>query len=210
MIFSIGTLLTGIGNGVFALVLFRSIATGGGEAFYYPAANSLIARFHHETRATAMAIHQTSLYAGIILSGFIAGYIGENYGWRMAFYVFGIIGILWAFIILFRLKKRAGTGEAIPTENHEQNAWEVLKIVASKNTAILLSVAFGFMCFVNIGYLTWIPTYLHENYQLSLASSGLNSTLYHFYRCIFLVLLGAKIAINIPLGASQFDWKYKF
>lgn len=195
-IFSIGTLLTGVGNGVIALIVYRSIATGGGEAFYYPAANSLIAKYHDSTRATAMSIHQTSLYAGVILSGFVAGYLGENYGWRVAFYVFGIFGILWAIVIYLRMRNRRddhSTNADLDSYN-DTDVLTTFKRIASTKTAIMLSVAFGFMCFVNIGYLTWIPTYLHEKYNLSLASSGLNSTLYHFLGAFFGVLLGANIA----------------
>ncbi|MVZ64574.1 MFS transporter [Sphingobacterium sp. DK4209] len=195
-VFSIGTLLTGIGQGVIALIIYRSIATGGGEAFYYPAANSLIAKYHDSTRATAMAIHQTSLYAGVILSGFIAGYLGEHYGWRVAFYVFGAFGILWAIVIFLRMRnKPADSVElSVQQEMNDSAVLDTFKRIASTKTAIMLSIAFGFMCFVNIGYLTWIPTYLHEKYSLTLASSGLNSTLYHFLGAFFGVLLGAKIA----------------
>src|SRR5690606_26291400 len=104
MIFSVGTLLTGLSNGIILLIVFRSITTGGGEAFYYPAATSLIGQFHQKTRAMALSIHQTSVYCGIVVSGFLAGYIGERYGWRMAFYTFGIMGILWSFVVLIRLR----------------------------------------------------------------------------------------------------------
>jgi len=38
LVFSTATLLTGICTGLVTLILFRSLATGGGEAFYYPAA----------------------------------------------------------------------------------------------------------------------------------------------------------------------------
>ena len=83
--FSVGTMFTGLSNGMILLIIFRSITTGGGEAFYYPAATSLIGQFHQKTRAMALSIHQTSLYTGIIASGFLAGYIGEHYGWRSAY-----------------------------------------------------------------------------------------------------------------------------
>jgi MFS family permease len=72
LVFSTTTLLTGLAGGLIALVVFRSVATGGGEAFYYPAANSLIGQFHRNTRAMAMAIHQTALYCGIVFSSFAA------------------------------------------------------------------------------------------------------------------------------------------
>ena len=87
-------MFTGLSNGVLILVLMRSIATGGGEAFFGPANYTLLASYHKNTRAFAMSIHQTSYYLGIILSGYLAGYIGETYGWRNAFYVFGAFGVI--------------------------------------------------------------------------------------------------------------------
>jgi len=61
VVFSLGTLLTGFGGGVLAFVLFYGLATGGGEAFYYPPATSLMGQFHDKSRATALSIHQTAL-----------------------------------------------------------------------------------------------------------------------------------------------------
>jgi predicted MFS family arabinose efflux permease len=45
-----------------------------------------------------MAIHQTSVYAGIIVSGALSGFIGQWYGWRAAFLSFGAAGILVAIL----------------------------------------------------------------------------------------------------------------
>ena len=157
LIFSIGTLFTGFASGIVLLVVLRSITTGGGEAFYYPAATSLIGQFHKKTRAMAMSIHQTSLYVGIVASGFIA-------------------------------------------ENEEKPSFiEIVKVVFSRKTVYFLSLAFGCMCFVNVGYLTWMPTYLHEKFNMSLSSAGLHSTLYHFLFAFFGVMLGARISDRLAL-----------
>lgn len=199
--FSVGTLLTGISSGIILLIIFRSIATGGGEAFYYPAATSLLGQFHQKTRAMAMSIHQTSLYAGIIASGFIAGYIGENYGWRMAFFSFGVIGVLWAFVVLWRVRDTP-----MPQEDEKKDApgfVEIVKAVFSKQTVYFLSLAFGCMCFVNVGYLTWMPTYLHEKFSMSLSAAGLHSTLYHFLFAFFGVMIGARISDKFSFKRKQ-------
>ncbi len=199
LVFSVGTLCTGLSSGALALVLFRSIATGGGEAFYYPAATSLIGQFHRETRAMAMSIHQTSLYVGVVLSGFVAGYIGEHHGWRAAFYVFGSVGVLWAFVTLWRIRDTP-----LPVSSGEENEAppgfaETVRTVFAKRTVYFLSLAFGLMCFVNVGYLTWMPTYLHERFGLSLAAAGLHSTLYHFAFAFVGVMVGARIADRLAL-----------
>ncbi|MEN6494401.1 MAG: MFS transporter, partial [Thermoguttaceae bacterium] len=83
LVWSTATLLSGMTTGLIGLVVLRSLATGGGEAFYYPSANSLIGQYHEKTRALAMSIHQTSAYAGIVASGLIAGWLADQFGWRM-------------------------------------------------------------------------------------------------------------------------------
>ncbi len=203
LIFSIGTVFTGFANTIFLLILFRSITTGGGEAFYYPAATSLLGQFHKETRAMAMSIHQTSLYAGIVASGFIAGYIGENYGWRMAFLSFGIVGILWAIVVMFGIKDTPMPIEKPEEKEEKHSSLEIIKAVFARKTVYFLSLAFGCMCFVNVGYLTWMPTYLHETFDMQLSSAGLHSTLYHFLFAFLGVMVGARISDKFALKRKQ-------
>ncbi len=49
-------------------------------------------------------IHQTSNYTGLVVSGFLAAWIGKKWGWRMSFLTFGIAGIIWAALVAWRLK----------------------------------------------------------------------------------------------------------
>lgn len=193
-VFSVGTLLTGLASGFVLLVIFRSIATGAGEAFYYPAANALIGEHHQESRARAMAIHQTANYTGVVVSGFLAAWIGERWGWRASFWVFGIAGVVWAALVAWRLKdasassapaKNAATAVAarIPLR-------EVCTVLWRKPTVLLLALALGGMVFVHIGYLTWAPTYLKEKFGLSLSHAGFTSMFYHHLLAYGGVLLG--------------------
>ena len=59
---SAATMCTGFTGGLVGLILFRSVATAGGESFYPPAAFPLIAAHHTRTRSLAFSIHQTALY----------------------------------------------------------------------------------------------------------------------------------------------------
>ena len=203
LIFSVGTLFTGLSSGIILLIVFRSITTGGGEAFYYPAATSLLGQFHQKTRAMAMSIHQTSLYAGIVASGFIAGYIGENYGWRMAFFTFGLVGILWALVVWWKVQDTPMPKDEKAENEYKPTFAEIVKAIFSRPTVYFLSLAFGCMVFVNVGYLTWMPTYLHEKYGMSLSAAGLHSTLYHFLFAFFGVMAGARISDKLALKRKQ-------
>ena len=104
LFWSVATMFTGLANGVVMLVLMRSVATGGGEAFFGPANYSLLGQYHTDTRARAMSIHQTSYYVGVILAGWLAGKIADSLGWKYSFIIFGAAGILWGIIMIFRLR----------------------------------------------------------------------------------------------------------
>jgi MFS family permease len=189
LFWSIATMFTGLSNGVLMLVIMRSVATGGGEAFFGPANYSLLAQYHKGTRAFAMSIHQTSYYIGIILSGYIAGYVGERYGWRNAFYVFGAVGVIHGIVLIFRLKDKGGNTEEKKEE--KVRLWEGFKILFSTPTALMLTIGFSGLIFVLTGYLTWMPTYLYERFRMSLSSAGFHSMFYtHLFAFAGVILAG--------------------
>jgi sugar phosphate permease len=194
LVWSAATLTTGLSFTLVQLILLRSIATGGGEAFYSPSANALICEYHQKTRATALSIHQTALYVGIIGSGYLTGYIADLYGWRMAFYLFGGFGVVLAGVLLFRLKDSLVLRRTAEAPVIEANIRNVLAVFFKKPTALLLALAFAGMQFTGVGFITWMPTYLHENFGFSLARSGFDSTFYHHVAAFIGVIIGARIA----------------
>jgi sugar phosphate permease len=54
----------------------------------------------------------------------------------------------------------------------------------------LLAIAFAGMAFVDIGYVTWMPTFLQEQYKMSKASAGFSSMFYH-HAAAFIGILAA-------------------
>ena len=197
---SLATLLTGFGNSLIHLIILRSLSVGGGEAFYAPAANGLIGQFHHKSRAIAMSIHQTSLYAGVIVSGLLGGYIAQTYGWKNTFFLYGGIGVLLAIILFWRLKPTVSTTSDLTWDDHKRFIKASSMELLSKPSAILLCVAFLSLVVVNVGYTTWMPTLLHEKFKLSIADAGFNSMFYHHIFAFVGVILGGilsdKVAIN--------------
>jgi len=199
LFWSVSTLSTGLCTTLIQFILLRGIATGGGEAFYAPASNALLGVNYPKNRAFVLSIHQTGNYAGIVLSGLIAGYVGEHYGWEKAFYLFGGFGILLAFLIFKRLPKDnpGGNNEGVREVSIHEKWNEILKtalIVGRKPTFWLLTLAFGCMVFVNVGYLTWMPSFLAEKFKMSLTNAGFSSLFYHHLGAFGGVLSGAKMA----------------
>jgi MFS family permease len=166
-VWSIICMATALSRNFSALIFFRG-AEGLGETFYFPASMSLLSDYHGpETRSRALGFHQTSVYIGTIAGGFFAGLIGQRYGWRWSFIIFGGLGIL--------------LGLALSKWLIEPSREVVTHLPASSflnPTALLLMAAFLCANFVALVLLSWMPTFLYEKFNLSLAASGLTATIF--------------------------------
>ena len=202
-LWSLATMFTGMSYTVFHLILLRSISVGGGEAFYAPSANALISEYHTKTRARAMSIHQTSLYIGIILSGVIGGFIAENYGWRMAFYIFGGIGVVYSLLLFWRLPPSKMVPETTTSSESKKFIGEAFRMLFSKPSTLLLGVSFICLVFVNVGYLTWMPTFLHEKFSLSVTEAGFSSMFYHHIFAFVGIVLGGILSDKLALKSKN-------
>ena len=203
LFWSVATMFTGLANGVIMLVLMRSVATGGGEAFFGPANYSLLGQYHTDTRARAMSIHQTAYYVGVILAGWLAGAIADYFdnlnpgnGWKYSFIIFGAAGIIWGILMVMRLKDKPLSNEEISARNAAKpGILDGFKTVFTTPTAAALTIGFSGLIFVITGYMTWIPAFLQEELGQSQAASGFNS--------MFWTYLAAFVGILIAGGLSD-------
>lgn len=191
LLWSAATFFTGLSAGLVHLVILRGIV-GSSESFYAPAANALIGEKYKDKTGLALAIHQTALYAGIIMSGLIGALIAERFGWSAAFYFFGGIGIILSVILFLRFKKIMLPEASVVVT--KVALLDGLKGLLQKRTAVLLTLAFACMIFVNVGYLTWAPTFLQEKFKLSLANAGFSSMFYHHIFAFLGVLAGGRFS----------------
>lgn len=200
LFWSVATMFTGLASGVVMLILLRSVATGGGEAFFGPANYSLLGQYHTDTRARAMSIHQTSYYVGVILAGWLAGYIADKLGWQYSFIIFGAAGIVWGIIMAIRLKDKKDacqTAEAPANEvaaEAKPGLLDGFKVVFSTPSALILTIGFSGFIFVITGYMTWVPAFLQSEYGLSTTSAGLHSMLWTYIAAFAGVLLAGTLS----------------
>ena len=168
------------------LIFFRA-AEGLGETAYFPASMSLISDYHGKaTRSRAMGTHQTSVYAGIIAGGFLAGLIAKNYGWRAAFVIFGGCGVLLGLVLQrFLIEPVRGAADladlgagAVPARHVRMPLREFVRMILGRPTVLLLMAAFMCENFTAMVIFAWMPTFLYEKFHLDLAMAALTATLY--------------------------------
>jgi predicted MFS family arabinose efflux permease len=198
---SLITVATAFSKNYTHLVICRALE-GFGEAFYFPASMALVSDYHGpETRSRAMAIHQSSVYAGTIAGGSVAGIMADLYGWRSSFYIFGWFGVLLGIVLLFMLKEpQRGQAEAMADNAHatlnlqqpnlRQSVGEILR---TRMFWVLMLVFVG-ANFVAMIFLTWMPTYLKRTFQMSLSMSGVSATIYLQIASVLGVITGGIIA----------------
>jgi len=189
LFWSLATAATAVCHGFWQLALCRALG-GLGEAFYFPAAMSLIGDYHAPaTRSRAMALHQSSVYAGTIGGGVCSGWIAQTHGWRPMFVWFGAAGIAIA-VLLWGLLREPARGMAEPTAASTEPG--------KRHTAILpvalLIAAFMGANFVAMVFLTWMPSYLYRTFHMNLSMAGWNATAYLQTASVLGVLTGGVAA----------------
>jgi MFS family permease len=198
---SLVTLATALATEYWHLVLFRALE-GLGEAFYFPASMSLISDYHgRDTRSRAMGLHQSSVYAGTILGGWLSGELAERFGWQSGFYVFGCLGLVLGFVLLGLLKEpRRGQSDG-PDPGTVTNPFvkragpvEALAEVLRMPAVLLLICVFVGANFVAMVFLSWMPSFLHKKFAMSLSVAGLSGTAYLQIASVFGVLAGGFLA----------------
>jgi MFS family permease len=111
-VWSLTTVASGFARNFWQLFALR-LGVGVGEASCAPAAASLIGDlFPANRRARALSIFMLGLPIGVALSFAVSGTIARSYGWRSAFYVAGVPGLLCAVAVLFIREPRRGATEA--------------------------------------------------------------------------------------------------
>lgn len=177
-------------------MLASRVLMGISEAFYLPAALSLIADRHGPgTRSLATGIHQSGLYTGIVLGGVWGGWMGQNYGWRPTFTILGAIGI--AYVLLLALGLRRDRPRAVTTHI----AGSISEVVRAPGFTAL-AIAFGAISIANWLIYTWLPLFLTERFHLSLTEAGFTATFYiQIASYIGMVAIGAftdRLAVRNP------------
>lgn len=198
MFWSLITIATALSRTYWHLVLFRALE-GLGEAFYFPASMSMLSDYHgRETRSRAMSLHQSSVYAGTIAGGTLAGFMGQSLGWRSSFYLLGVLGTLLGFVLMLCLREPARghsdllvEGQRAPIERANQRS--NLPMVS-----ILMAVFVG-ANFVAAIVLTWMPSFLYRKFGMSLAAAGFSSTAYLQVASVLGVLSGGVLADRLAL-----------
>lgn len=181
-IIAIGTALWSamtVGSGLAQSFLQMSLArigVGVGEAALSPPAHSLLADyFPVERRATALGIYSTGIHIGILFGVMAGGWLDEFWGWRMAFVVVGLPGLLIAAVARLTIReptRGAGERHAMAASQQVPPVGEVGRLLWSLRSFRHLSFATALCAFGGYSFANWAPTFLRRVHGLSSGEIG--------------------------------------
>ena len=172
-VWSLATVLTGFARSFSQLLLAR-IAVGIGEAGCSPPAYSLLADyFRKEQRTTAFSIYSMGIYGGVFVGFLVGALVAEHYGWRAAFFVVGLPGVLLALVVKLTLREPPrGYADGLPAQVTAPPVRQVLGQLAAKRTFRHLALAAALHAFVGYGVNGFHPSFLIRSHGFSVAEVG--------------------------------------
>lgn len=175
------TYLMGVAD-TYDQVLWLRAVMGVSEALYIPAALSLIADYHTgKSRSLAIGIHMTGLYMGQAVGGFGAT-VAATFSWHTTFHWFGIIGIVYALVLILFLhdKKTEPVLGPVPEKAENRESESVFTSLKSLLTNVAFWVILLYFAAPSLpGWATknWLPTLFAENLDMPMAQAGPISTI---------------------------------
>lgn len=181
--------------GNFSHMMLARFFVGAGEAGYNPAAVPLLsASFPKKWRGTAVSITQLGTTLGVPLGTIIGAFIATHWGWRHAFGIVMVPGLILAILALFikdyktNTTETSASGEKMPTPSYLTTLKEVVRVPS------LLLVIWGALMFqlFNGTVMNWLPSYFVREGGLSVTQSSL-------YFAIVSIATVVGIAMSGPL-----------
>ena len=148
----------------FTILFATRIFVGIGEGGYGPAAPTILADlFPIEIRGRVMAIFYTAIPVGSALGYVIGGVVGAHLGWRWAFYLVTLPGLLLGLLCFWQRDPRVSEHH-LAQESARRGIGDYLRLFRTRSY-LINCVAQTLMTFVTGGLGFWVAAYLRYRNQ---------------------------------------------
>ena len=166
------TALCGVAQNYTQLILAR-FGVGIGEAGGTPPSTSILAdKFPPDRRPMALTVFALGACLGAWLGSSVAGSAAEHSGWRTAFLVLGVPGLLVAVLVRFTIREpRRGVLDAAATQA-SSSFRETVRYIARHRSALHLILGASVATLWSWGLIWWTPAFLQRSHQLTVGEAG--------------------------------------
>lgn len=161
------TALSGLAQNFWQLLVAR-MGVGVGEAGGTPPATSIISDIYApKERAFALGIYTSGIGLGILAGFAIGGFVYQAFGWRVAFFVAGIPGLLLAILVRLTLREpKRGAVEQRESASQASSLGETLAFIGGQSSFLWLLAGCSMICISANAFLAWTPSHLQRAYEV--------------------------------------------
>lgn len=206
-LWSVMTALCGLASG-FATLFLARVGVGIGEAGATPPSHSLICDlFPPERRAFALGIFYLYMPLGFLVGYASGGWLGEHVGWRLAFVLTGLPGVLLALLVRLTVREpRRGASENVADAGRAPPLRATLSVFsrrASLRHVVLAGAVYGVGAFAAA---VWLPAYFVRTFGVGSAVAGVYLALAYGGGGIVGVLAGGALADRLVARTGDARW----
>lgn len=189
------TVLTGLARNFGEMFVVR-LGLGVGEATVVPTSHSLVADYYSlERRATALSVLILAAPLGHTIALAAGGFINDLWGWRAAFFIFGVPGLF--LMLVIRLTVREPLRGA---SDGSGGAWGPLPVAVALRTLLRLpayrhlAVGAAYSALANQALIIWAPPFWMRAFDLGSSEVGATLALATGPSTIAGVLVAGRLA----------------
>ena len=163
-LWSFATAGAGLARSFWHMFVPRSLV-GIGEASYATLAPTIITDFYErERRGRALAVFYAAIPVGSALGFILGGKLAEIYGWRAAFFMVGLPGLMFALLALAIREPRRGGSDAASAkaELPTPTLAGTYRLLWRNRTYVLVTAGFVAYTFALGGLVGWVPAFLER------------------------------------------------
>ena len=188
---SVFTYVTGLARG-FAGVLVARMLVGIGEAGFSSGGTALLsAAYSPASRGKVMGVFNLVIPVGIAIGFFLGGSLSAQFGWRSAFFVFAIPGIILGILAWFM--KDYKTVTPVDVTGKQTGFLKTTSMLFKISTLKYLYIGFGIRNIMNFSVLTWMSAYLMRAQGIPVNVAGKLSAII-FLMAIFGAVIGGWLS----------------
>jgi MFS family permease len=170
-VWSIFMILLGFATGFWWMYICR-LLLGAAETACFPSFTKVIAEQLPSTeRARALAVGLAAVPFASVIGSPLITYLIINFGWRSAFYILGLIGLVWGVLwyVLYRDKTIVTSTHTDINAKINTTPWKEILFNPVLITTNYAFFSFGYLLYFAI---TWLPGYFEQTYGINLKQIG--------------------------------------
>lgn len=189
----------------FPQLLLARFGVGIGEAGSTPAAHALISEtVEPHRRSTAMAVYGTGVPIGSLLAFVIGGSLADALGWRSAFLVMGVPGVVVALVFWLTVKDPRRLLAPQTLARSRIPFREAVKELTGSKVFVDLFLCATAIAFLGFGKSMWTASFFIRSYGLSPGQVGLWYGLGSGLAGVFGTFAGGMLASRFALRRRSY------